>query len=167
VRRDTPKRVSPHCFEKRHGHKIEKIQNHSRRKIMNIKKLATKIGIVVVVLTVLFSALGIGEGIYLSSNGQRGWSLGAAVYNALGWGAEAYRADMAQHGQHRIAAKEGVNAAGNTNSQYGFGGRHASGNFNGARSGHGGGFFLVAVVGVAGYLFYRQRKQKQTAATAA
>jgi hypothetical protein len=155
--------VSPHCFEKQPGHRIEKIQNHSRRKNMNIKKSAITIGIVALVLTIACAALGLGESAYLSSNGQRGWSLGAAVYNALGWGAEAYRADMAQHhsvAQTQPGAQNVPNAAAN-----GYGSRHTGG-LNGGRSGHGG-FVLLVVLGVAGYLFYRQRKQKQAVATAA
>lgn len=129
---------------------------------MNIKKLAIAIGIVALVLTIACAALGFGESVYLSSNGQRGWSLGAAFYNAMGWGAEAYRADAAQHMQHRIAVQGQAETQNGVNpiDAYGFGSRHAG--FNGGRSGHGGGFlFVLTVLGVAGYLYYRHQKQNQ------
>lgn len=130
---------------------------------MNLKKLAITLGIVALVLTIVCSALGFGESVYLTSNGQRGWSLGAAVYGAFGWSAEAYRADMAEHFQQHVAVQGNVPGA---DGAYSYGSRHTVNGLNNGRSGHGG-FFLLAVVGVAGYLFYRKQKQNRATLKAA
>jgi hypothetical protein len=56
-----------------------------------------KIVIGVIVGVVLFLALGLlrfSSRVYWSSGGQRGFSLGAATYQMMGWGAENYMADM-------------------------------------------------------------------------
>jgi hypothetical protein len=137
---------------------------------MNIKKLAITLGIAALVLTIVCSALGFGESVYLTSNGQRGWSLGAAFYNAVGWGAEAYRADMAQHFQQHAALQQPgeKGSVPSVDGAYSYGSHHSGMGFNGGRSGHGGGgFFLFAIVGVAGYLFYRKQKQNKATLKAA
>jgi hypothetical protein len=54
------------------------------------------VGIVVLVLACIgLSALRWGEMVYWRSGGERGWSLGPALYRLFGWGgAEEYRADF-------------------------------------------------------------------------
>jgi hypothetical protein len=53
------------------------------------------IGIVVVIFLLAgLITLGWGERVYRSSGGQRGWSLGALVYQLSGWGQANYLADF-------------------------------------------------------------------------
>ena len=53
------------------------------------------LGIVVVVLLVVaLGALGWGERVYRLSDGQRGWSLGAYMYQVFGWGQSNYLSDF-------------------------------------------------------------------------
>ncbi|MBC7263354.1 MAG: hypothetical protein H5T64_03235 [Chloroflexi bacterium] len=56
-----------------------------------------KLAIGVLVILVVLFGLGLlhwGEIVYWRSGGERGWSLGAAVYRLLGWGVKAYRSDF-------------------------------------------------------------------------
>jgi hypothetical protein len=56
-----------------------------------------QVAIGVIVAVVVLSGMGVlrwGGMIYRASDGERGWSLGATVYELLGWGAEAYRSDF-------------------------------------------------------------------------
>jgi len=60
-----------------------------------------KIALSVIVVVVAFAALGLlrwGQVVYWLSDGERGWSLGMSAYQALGWGADAYRADFDRAG---------------------------------------------------------------------
>lgn len=59
------------------------------------RKWQVAIGVIVAVVALSgISALRWGGMVYRASDGERGWSLGAAVYELLGWGAEAYRSDF-------------------------------------------------------------------------
>lgn len=61
------------------------------------KKQIIGIAVLVVASVVVCTGMGLlhwGEAIYQFSDGERGWSLGASAYQALGWGAEAYRSDF-------------------------------------------------------------------------
>ena len=61
------------------------------------KKGTVVIVVVAVVGVIACAGLGLlrwGEAVYWLSGGERGWSLGASVYQALGWGAEAYQEDL-------------------------------------------------------------------------
>ena len=49
-------------------------------------------------------ALRWGEMVYRQSDGQRGWSVGVAVYQLFGWDAEAYEEDFGQ--LHRLAVDD-------------------------------------------------------------
>ena len=56
-----------------------------------------KIGLIVVVVVMLLgglAALRFGAAVYHLSDGERGWSVGAAVYDLLGWGEEAFQSDF-------------------------------------------------------------------------
>ena len=59
------------------------------------KKSKVTIGVFVSVIVVVgIGLLGLGEAIYRNSDGERGWSLGAGVYELFGWDADAYRSDF-------------------------------------------------------------------------
>jgi len=59
------------------------------------KKWQVVIGVIVAVVVLGgIGALRWGGMVYRASDGERGWSLGASVYELLGWGEEAYRADF-------------------------------------------------------------------------
>ena len=61
------------------------------------KKSIVTIGLVISVIVVVgIGLLGLGEAIYRNSDGQRGWSLGAGVYELFGWDADAYRSDFSR-----------------------------------------------------------------------
>ena len=56
-----------------------------------------KITIGVIIAVIVLVGLGMlrwGSRVYWTSGGERGWSLGASIYQMLGWGTEAYRADF-------------------------------------------------------------------------
>jgi hypothetical protein len=56
-----------------------------------------KVAIGVVVAVVVVTGIGLlrwSGVVYWASGGERGWSLGTYVYEILGWGSEAYRADF-------------------------------------------------------------------------
>ena len=58
------------------------------------KKQWIVIGVVIVfVFMIVGGLLRWGERVYRASSGQRGWSIGASVYQMLGWGADAYQKD--------------------------------------------------------------------------
>jgi hypothetical protein len=53
------------------------------------------IGVVVAAIVIVgIGLLGLGEAIYRHSDGERGWSVGAGLYELLGWDAEDYRSDF-------------------------------------------------------------------------
>lgn len=57
-----------------------------------------KIAVGVMVAVIVFAGLGLlrwSAVVYRLSDGERGWSLGASVYQMLGWGTEAYQEDFA------------------------------------------------------------------------
>ena len=59
------------------------------------KKAKVTIGAIVSIIVVVgIGLLGLGEAIYRNSDGERGWSLGASVYELFGWDADAYRSDF-------------------------------------------------------------------------
>jgi hypothetical protein len=59
------------------------------------RKWQVAIGVIVAVVALSgICMLRWGGMIYRASDGERGWSLGATVYELLGWGAEAYRSDF-------------------------------------------------------------------------
>ena len=94
-------------------------------------------------------ALRWGEMIYRRSDGQRGWSLGATVYEALGWGSEAYRSDF---GWDRVVPEGEAFGPG----RIGRFGRHF-GPFR-AVGGLGRLAFLAALIGLGVFLWRRQCK---------
>jgi hypothetical protein len=56
-----------------------------------------KITIGVILAVVIIMGLGLlrwSSRVYWNSGGERGWSLGASVYQMMGWGTENYMADM-------------------------------------------------------------------------
>jgi hypothetical protein len=56
-----------------------------------------KVAIGVIIAAVVVAGLGLlrwSGMVYRASDGERGWSLGATVYEVLGWGSEAYRSDF-------------------------------------------------------------------------
>jgi hypothetical protein len=60
------------------------------------------IGVIVAAIVVVgIGLLGLGEAIYRKSDGERGWSLGAGVYELFGWDADAYRSDFGRGGMAR------------------------------------------------------------------
>lgn len=133
------------------------------------KKWFIVIGILVVVFFIACAVIGAGESIYRASNGQRGWSMGAAAYNALGWGTDAYLADSAQRMQHRLGISsqtenksgETPDAAQNNSLPYGAGSHLRQTD----RRGHGGFFLLVLIaLGAGAFFFYRRKKQSAAAA---
>jgi len=132
------------------------------------KKWKIAIGVLLVVV-IGGAVLSFGEMTYLSSEGQRGWSLGAAVYGLFGWDAEAYRADFNHHMEQRSYTRLSLDEEGNLevvpNAGYSFGrgGRH--GGFGYARGG-GHLFFWLTVLGI-GYLLYRRQKRNSTEKNAA
>lgn len=109
-----------------------------------------KVVIGVIVVAIVVVGLGLlrwGEMVYRASDGERGWSMGATVYQALGWGSEAYRADL-----DRAAPEEGAFGRGRiAHSGWGFG------PFRAVR-GLGGLVFLAALIGLGVFLWRRQRK---------
>ena len=135
------------------------------------------IGVVVAVIVVVgFGLLGLGEAIYRNSDGERGWSLGAGVYQLFGWDADAYRSDF---GRGRLARGweadlldlplvdedgDGVPDRVQVPAEAAFG-RGVGSRF--ARDGHSFGFvgrlfcwgFIALAIG-AGFLFYRRRRNK-------
>jgi hypothetical protein len=59
------------------------------------KKAKVTIGAIVsIIIVVGIGLLGLGEAVYRNSDGERGWSLGASVYELFGWDADAYRSDF-------------------------------------------------------------------------
>lgn len=70
------------------------------------KKVKIIIGITVAAIIVIGGGLlHWGSLIYWNSDGERGWSLGASVYEFLGWDARAYKSDM---GWKRVDDVEGA-----------------------------------------------------------
>ena len=145
------------------------------------------IGSLALVVIIACAVLGFGENAYRSSNGQRGWSLGATVYNALGWGADAYRADTTQHMQRRMGSQgqpgnnNGVQAAPNgapnaapDKPQFpgrGFGqAGFQRGQFGRPGGGLGHGLLILIILvalGVGGFFLYRRWKKNRAAKTEA
>ncbi len=134
------------------------------------KKWTIVIGLFVLVVVVGGIVLGLGEVIYLNSDGQRGWSLGAAMYEMLGWDAEAFRTDfgwhVAQPGQaHLLEDSNNAGVAPYIGYPFGRGNRH--GGFAGGYAGHrGGALFWLAILGI-GYLLYGWQKQSTAKINAA
>lgn len=53
------------------------------------------VGVVVATIVIVgIGLLGLGEAIYRHSDGERGWSVGAGLYELLGWDADDYRSDF-------------------------------------------------------------------------
>ena len=121
------------------------------------RKWKVSIGIIAVVMVVA-GLLRWGSVVYWNSDGERGWSLGAAVYELLGWGSEAYRADF----HERVAYDEDADEGADRRFGRWFGvGRE--GHFG--PSGFAGGLarlaFLALVVVVAVVFFNRRRRKTQ------
>jgi hypothetical protein len=70
---------------------------------MSNKRKITLGLLVAIVLLVGLGTLGWGERVYRASGGQRGWSVGALVYQLSGWGQANYLADFGK--QARPASK--------------------------------------------------------------
>jgi len=111
-----------------------------------------KVAIGVIVVAVVMVGLGLlrwSGMVYRASGGERGWSLGATVYEALGWGSEAYRSDF---DWDRAIPEGGAFGRGRI-------GRFGRG-FGPFRvvGGLGRLAFLAAVIGLGVFLWRRQRK---------
>ena len=123
-----------------------------------------KVAIGVIVAAIVVVGLGLlrwSGMVYRVSDGERGWSLGATVYEALGWGSEAYRSDF---GWDRAVPEEGAFGAGRIarfgrHSGLSHGWRHgrAFGPFR-AVGGLGCLAFLAALIGLGVFLWRRQCK---------
>ena len=126
------------------------------------RKWKVSIGIIAVVMIVA-GVLRWGSVVYRNSDGERGWSLGAAVYELLGWGSEAYRADFHERVVYDEDADEGVSLR--------VADRRFGHWFGVGREGHFGpaGFvgglvrlaFLALVVGLVVVFFHRRRRKIQ------
>jgi hypothetical protein len=71
------------------------------------KKWIVAIVVCTIVCIIACAGMGVlrwGEMIYRQSDGQRGWSVGVAVYQLLGWDAEAYEEDFGQ--LHRLTVDD-------------------------------------------------------------
>ena len=109
-----------------------------------------KVVIGVVVVAIVVVGLGLlrwGGMVYRASDGARGWSLGATVYQALGWGVDAYRADFGR------VAPEGEGLGRGHGAHFG----HGFGPFRAVR-GLGGLVFLAALIGLGVFLWRRQTR---------
>jgi hypothetical protein len=126
------------------------------------RKWQVAIGVIIAVIVVVGLALLRWSGmVYRASGGERGWSLGAYVYEMLGWGSEAYRSDF---GWDRAAPEEGAFGPGRIarfDQRFGlsYGWRHgrAFGPFR-TVGGLGCLVFLAALIGLGAFLWRRQRK---------
>ncbi|MCP4540017.1 MAG: hypothetical protein GY832_22995 [Chloroflexi bacterium] len=121
-----------------------------------------KIALGVIVAVVIMTGMGLlrwSGMIYRLSDGERGWSAGAAVYQMLGWGTDAYREDLDRayspdDGEAGLTAIRGHKRFGR-----GFG-----------RSRFGGGFgrlVSLAFLTGLGVFVYRRWRQNRPAAPAA
>ena len=111
-----------------------------------------KVAVGVTVAVVVLVGLGLlrwGGAVYRASGGERGWSLGAFVYEVLGWGSEAYTSDF---GWDRAMPEGGAFGRGHI-------GRFGRG-FGPFRvvGGLGRLAFLAALIGLGVFLWRRQRK---------
>ena len=71
------------------------------------KKWIIAIVVCTIVCAIACAGMGVlrwGEMIYRQSDGQRGWSVGVAIYQLFGWDAEAYEEDFGQ--LHRLTADD-------------------------------------------------------------
>jgi hypothetical protein len=126
------------------------------------RKWKVAIGVIIAVIVVVgLGLLRWGSMVYRASGGERGWSLGAYVYEVLGWGSEAYRSDF---GWDRAVPEEGAFGPGcierfDRRSSPSHGWRHgrAFGPFR-AVGGLGCLVFLAALIGMGAFLWRRQRK---------
>jgi hypothetical protein len=125
--------------------------------------------LVVIVLLVGLGTLRWGERVYRASDGQRGWSVGAYVYQVLGWGQANYLADFGKPAQPdqkppRATFDQKIGPRGHFERD--FGNQRFGGNFGPSRINPL--FFLIrglaclvllAVLGSLGFFFYRRRRR--------
>lgn len=118
-----------------------------------------KIALGVIIAVVIITGMGLlrwGGVVYRLSDGERGWSLGAAVYQMLGWGTEAYQEDFDRAYSLSDGEAELGDLYGHKRFGRGFG-----------RAGFGGGvgrlLFLAFLIGL-GILLYRRWRQARPAA---
>lgn len=141
------------------------------------RKQKITIGVIVAIIVVVGGGLlRWGSVVYWNSDGERGWSLGAAVYELLGWGSEAYRDDFGREhvlydgedalGVHLVDDDEdGVPDRGVVETFTGsvsvFGHRTPFGRVRGHGGKLGGLMCLVplALLGGLAVVFYRQRRK--------
>ncbi len=120
-----------------------------------------KIALGVIIAVVVITGMGLlrwGGAVYHLSDGERGWSLGASVYQMFGWGTEAYQEDLDRAYSLSDGETEGTAPRGHKRFGRGFG-----------RARFGGGFgrlvFLAFLIGL-GVFVYRRWRQARPAASA-
>jgi hypothetical protein len=120
-----------------------------------------KIALGVIIAVVIITGMGLlrwGGVVYRLSDGERGWSLGAAVYQMLGWGSEAYQEDF----DRAYSLSDGEAEWGDL-----YGHRRFGRGFGRARFGGGLGrlVFFAFLIGLAVFLFRRWRQAHPAAPT--
>ena len=145
------------------------------------KSLKITIGVILAVVIIMgMGLLRWSSRVYWNSGGERGWSLGASVYQMMGWGVENYMADMGfQRGEEGWTSEvevrlidddeDGVPDRGVIDhpAQVRFGkfgpyGYHDRG-FGRGRPGGGGCLFLLLVIAAVGGGIYFYRRQRSSA----
>ena len=113
-----------------------------------------KIAVGVMVAVIVFAGLGLlrwSGVVYRLSDGERGWSLGASVYQMLGWGTEAYREDFAWTYSLGDGEAEWTVPLGHRRFGHGFGRARLRGGFGRL-------VFLALLIGLGVFLYRRWRK---------
>jgi hypothetical protein len=136
--------------------------------------------IVAVVIIVGMGLLRWSSRVYWSSGGERGWSLGASVYQMMGWGTENYMADMGfQPGEDGWTSEVEVRLVDDDGddipdrgvidypAQVRFGkfGPHGYYDRNFGRGRHGGGclFLLLVIAAIGGGIYFYRRRSSALA----